>query len=135
MTLGCVKVTALTRTPARATERLWNQLHGEKLGHVGQALEEGIKTLSLPVCGTQAPGDTPKTVMKKPYNENLLEKNGPNGETLKASLMAAPKTNKESRFPGVVEIFRDCQFRHGAWEIICNRYLESKTNERRWSKY
>lgn len=49
----------LTRTLAHATERLWNQPGVEKLGHVGQALEEGITILTLPVCEIQAPGDTP----------------------------------------------------------------------------
>lgn len=66
--------------------------------------------------------------MEKLYKEDLLANSAPNGEALEASLMTATKTNKASRFPGVIEIVRDCQFRRGAWEIICNWYIGSKTN-------
>lgn len=68
--------------------------------------------------------------MEKFYNGDLLEDSGPNGEALEASLMTATETNKARRFPGVIEIVRDCQFRRGAWEIICNWYIGSKTNEK-----
>lgn len=64
------------------------------------------------------------------YNEDLLANSGPNGEALEASLMTATETNKARRFPGVIEIVRDCQFHCGAWEIICNWYIGSKTNEK-----
>lgn len=68
--------------------------------------------------------------MEKLYKEDLLANSAPNGEALEASLMTATKTNKARRFPGVIEIVRDCQFRRGAWEIICNWYIGSKTNEK-----